>query len=262
MQRKLLPAIVGSYVALAALGACQASAATLETQTPTVAFQAIYGNPPTGGPIGLGLGRNFGFGANLLFQADTKANIGSDITTEFGGSITFIASDAYIGGTLMSNKTGTNIPLGLTIQFADFDNVNQLVGEKKEPIQKYADTNDRPWITDICSPQAKSCELDPQFLTTARSIEIEDVSFDFGGNLVAQGTIWGKWVNGTAKTPPCMVFELPANNTEPTLVVTQTAGGIYPAVGTVLRKISGEACLIIANNYYYPGNTPQVIISP
>jgi hypothetical protein len=258
MQRRYLPALVGAYMALAVLGVGQASAATLET-VPTVAFQAIYGNPPSGGPIGLGLGRNFGFGANLLFHIATKAKTGPEIITQFN-TVSFTANDAYVGGTLMSNGTGANNPLGLTIQFADFDNVFQTVEGAKEPVQKFSDTNDRPWITDICSPQAKLCELDPQFLNSERSVEIQDVAFDYGGRLVAQGTMWGKWVNGTKTTPPCIVFELPFKPTDPTLVVTQTAGSPYPPVGTPLKEIKGEICLVIANNYYYPGNTPEVII--
>jgi hypothetical protein len=259
MRKKTLLALICACTGFAVLGVGQASAATLITGV--TAFQAIYGNPPAATPAGFGLARNFGFGANMLFRANEVRGLGKNVKMTFK-NYNFTTGDLYIGATLMSNKTAEGTPLGATIQFADFQNVVQTVEGKKEPIQKFSDTNDRPWITTICAPGLSKCQVDPLFLGE-RSVKIEDVSINLGPGFVTQGTVWGRWENGTTKTPPCIVFELPpvAAAGDQTLIVTQTFGA-YPPVGTKLTEISGEMCLISANNYYYEGNAPEIRINP
>lgn len=258
MPKKMLLGLAGACMGLAALGVGQASAATLITGA--TAFQAIYGSPPAATPAGFGLARNFGFGANMLFRAST-GKVGENVRMGFKGFV-FTTGDLYIGATLMSNKTPEGTPLGATIQFADFQNVIQTFEGKKEPIQKFSDTNDRPWLTNICAPNLSKCQVDPLF-AGERSVKIESVSINLGPGFVTQGTVWGKWENGTSGTPPCIVFELPpvAAAADQTLIVTQTFGA-YPPVGTKLTELVGRACLISANNYYFEGSTPEIRINP
>lgn len=246
-------------VALAALTACavaalagQASAATLG-QPANLSFLAIYGNPPATSPVGSGLGRNFGFGENMLFQAGN--GVGAKLELELVGGAKAQATESFIGGTLMSNKTGKDNPLSFTVQFVDFQD-NRATNSLGELVltPSYADTSDRPWITEICSPEAGTkCKTDAQFAPTGEGgVEIENVSFNIGPGLVVQGTVWGKWENGKEKEgkreAPCIKLETPAANV-PTLAVTQTPGA--PAVGTLAKSVVGKACLVSANNDWY-----------
>jgi hypothetical protein len=238
--------------AFAAIPAVQASAATIEDEA--TAMLAIYGSPGTNGtalPVGGGLGRNFGFGKNMLFQACEACThvpaIGENLKITLNTQVTE-AKDSYIGGRLMSNKTGVNNPLSFKIEFADFqDNFSNGIATPS-----YADTSDRPWIAEICSPEAaaNACKVDGQFPGAAKgAVKIDDVSFMLntaGGPVVVQGPVWGTWVE---TKPPCIKLEKPVAG-NPTLVVTQTfAGG--PALGLAIEAISGKACLISANNNWY-----------
>jgi len=240
--------------AFAALTVGQASAANMKIVAKTPGFLAIYGNPGTNGetvPVGGGLGRNFGFGENMLFEANTTKEIGKNLKIELEGGTTAEAKESFLGGTLMSNKTGENNPLSFAIQFADFQ--NNLVSGAATP--SYTDTFDRPWIAEICAPAAaeKACKTDAQFAepATKGGVKIENVSFDLGGDII-QGTVWGKWANGK---PPCITLEKPPA-ASPTLVGTQPAA----IVGVKVAKVEGVACLISANNDYYEGHKEEIEI--
>jgi opacity protein-like surface antigen len=251
--------------AFAAIPAVQASAATMEDEG--TAMLAIYGNPGINGasvPVGGGLGRNFGFGKNMLFQACEGCThvpaIGKNLKIEINATVAE-AKDTYIGGRLMSNKTGANNPLSFKIEFVDFQ--DNFLGGVATP--SYADTSDRPWITEICSPAAvgEACKTDAQYTQGNKpgGVKIENVSFALvtaGGPIVVQGTVWGLWENSSeAGKPPCITLEKPAVATTPTLVVTQTfAGG--PAIGAAATKVEGKACLISANNDWYNVKTGEV----
>jgi hypothetical protein len=239
--------------AFAALGVAQASAATIEAGT--TALQAIYGNPGTNGanvPVGGGLGRNFGFGENMLFQACSGCTtaVGENLKIEVNTTIAE-ARDSFIGGRLMSNKTGANNPLSFKIEFVDFQD-SLLSGTLT---QSYADTSDRPWISEICSPAAaaNACKVDGQFAGAAKgAVKIDDVSFELstaGGPIVVQGAAWGTWEDGAAAKAPCIKLEKPAA-ANPTLVVTQTFPG-GPLLGAAVTKVEGKACLVSANNNWY-----------
>ena len=236
--------------AFAMLTVGQASAATLK-ENGGGAFLAIYGSPSlsevAGKAIGSGLGRNFGFGENLLFQACTKCTtpVGTNLNIELEGGVVAEAGDSNMEGTLTSNKTGANVPLGLTIQFVDLQK-STLAGVVTP---SYSDTNDRPWITEICAPASVTCKTDPLFTGPAGGVKIEDVSVDLGGTVV-QGTLWGIWENGTAVAPPCIKLEKPpaGAGANQNLIVTQSS---VVAVGTKVIKYSGKACLISANNNYW-----------
>jgi hypothetical protein len=248
-------------VLLAALAACafgtlavgSASAATIEDEA--TAMLAIYGSPGTNGagvPVGGGLGRNFGFGKNMLFQACEGCThvpaIGKNLKIELPGPEVWEVKDSHIGGRLMSNKTGANNPLSFKIEFADFQ--DSFVNGTATSL--YPDTSDRPWIAEICSPAAvgEACKTDAQYKQGNKpgGVKIENVTFLLSsvGVVVVQGTVWGLWKNGK---PPGIKLETPAAG-EPTLAVTQTfAGG--PALGTLVTKVEGEASLISANNDWY-----------
>jgi hypothetical protein len=244
--------------AFAAIPAVQASAATIEDEA--TAMLAIYGSPGTNGtalPVGGGLGRNFGFGKNMLFQACSGCTpaVGVNLDITLNGSVSE-AKDSYIGGRLMSNKSGVNNPLSFKIEFVDFQ--DNLTGGVATP--SYADTSDRPWIAEICSPAAEleKCKTDAQFTEPVKKggVKIEDVTFllvTAGGPVVVQGTVWGEWKNGK---PPCIKLALPAAG-NPTLVVTQTFTG-GPALGEKITGVSGEACLISANNDWYHVKTGEI----
>ncbi|MGA2452171.1 MAG: hypothetical protein ABSG93_01520 [Solirubrobacteraceae bacterium] len=236
--------------AFAALTVGQASAATLKETVSGTAFQAIYGSPAYSAtlPIGGGLGKNFGFGANMLFEADTFTKIGENLDIELEGKIKAEASESFIGGTLSSNKTGENLPLSFVVQFCDFQD-NTVSGTAT---QSYCDTNDRPWISEICAPGAEKCRVDPLFEVgaTKANVKIEDVSFDLGG-VVVQGTVWGEWINGKAKECPMIKLVLPPAKAgaDQNLIVTSPAAD----VGLKVVAVSGKACLISANNYWFSG---------
>jgi hypothetical protein len=249
-------------VAVCAIGAAfasQALGATIEEGTN--AMLAIYGSPPAAGPVGGGLGRNFGFGSNMLFEANTTSPRKAISITV--GTLTAKSEIAEIGGTVMSNKTGVNNPLSFSIQFADF----QKSTVTETATASFSDTSDRPWISEICPPIAttKECRVDPrgtekELGAPESSVKIEDVSVNLGPGFVVQGTVWGTFINGTTTTPACISLNLPPEKVPTqTLVITQTPGGAFPAVGVAINAISGEACLVSANNYYYPGNTTHAI---
>lgn len=256
--RSILLAVV-AVCAFAALTVASASGAVLRETTTKTAFQAIYGSPSfsTTQPIGGGLGRNFGFGENMLFCASTvqcKPSENLDIEIEKTSTEKAETAQTYIGGTLMSNKTGASNPLSFDIQFSDFQ--NNKVGT--EAIPSYSDTNDRPWISEICAPGAETCRVDPLFTVGATkvNVKIEDVSIDLGGTVV-QGTVWGTWENGK---PPCIKLALPPEKAgaNQNLIVTQSS--VFP-VGSKVTAVSGKACLISANNNYYTGKEPEIEIS-
>jgi hypothetical protein len=260
-MRGPIRSVVLAALAVCALGALtvgSASAATMEDEA--TAMLAIYGNPGTNGagvPVGGGLGRNFGFGKNMLFQACEGCThvpaTGKNLKIELPGPFVAEAKDSYIGGRLMSNKTGVNNPVSFKIEFADFQD-NSIVGVGAVP--SYADTSDRPWIAEICSPAAaaKACKVDAQFEGPCAAagltgcVKIDDVAFDLNG-VVVQGPVWGRWKNGAAGVCPTITLETPAAGT-PTLAVTQTSAG-GPAVGALAAKVEGEVCLISANNDWY-----------
>jgi len=269
-------------VLLAALAACafgaltvgSASAATMEKIVGTVHtdFLAIYGNPGTNGatvPVGGGLGRNFGFGENMLFRACATCSpvVGANLKVEFAGPVVAEAKDSFVGGRLMSNQTGSNNPLSFKIEFVDFQN-SAIAGVGAVP--SYADTSDRPWIAEICPPGTvgENCKTDAQFTqgNKAAGVKIEDAAFDLNiatGPVVVQGTVWGTWENGIAGRAPCITLEKPAAG-NPTLAVTQTSTG-GPAVGALATGVGGKACLISANNDWYNIKTgekeePEIII--
>ena len=255
-------------ILLAALAVCglvaavasQASAATLG-QPGNLAFLAIYGSPGANGtaastPVGGGLGRNFGFGENMVFNACTgcATPVGANLKFKLGGSITE-ANDTYIGGTLMSNKTGEGNALGFAMQFVDFG--DPTLGGVTDPW--YTDTSDRPWISDICGvsegTKTKECRIDPLFTEAEQAgntVKIEDVSLNMGPGVVLQGTLWGKWLNGKAKEAPCIELKLPSAKVkerapDETLSATQPVSDL----GASIEEISGKACLIGANNDWY-----------
>jgi hypothetical protein len=248
-----LIALAGLVCAFAGLSVGQASAATLqktvgETKT---AFLAIYGNPPATVPVGGGIGRNFGFGENMLFVASTTNKPGTNISIELG-TLKAESADAFLGGTLMSNKTGKNTALGFSIQFVDL--------QDNTPVAAFTDTADRPWIADICPELAttKECKVDPRGTEAAlgapeSSVKIENVSFDLGPGTVVQGTAWGKWENGAKEKPPCITLNLPPEKVkEETLYETQGE-----SVGTAIKAISGKACLTSSNNDWYAVGTAK-----
>jgi hypothetical protein len=231
--------------AFAALTVGSASAATLENGA--TALRAIYGFPPGSAtePIGGGLGRNFGFGENMLFRADKAAIATSENLHITLSGVVLEAGDTWIGGTLMSNTTGANNPLSFSIQFVDFQ--KNEAGGALTP--SFADTSDRPWITEICSTSV-TCKVDArQVGGVAQEVKIEDASFNVGPGIVVQGTVWGKWTDGTAAIPACIeIKKAPTAALEfDELVETQGA-----AVGAKPTVVGGKACLVSANNDYPP----------
>jgi hypothetical protein len=264
-------------ILIAALAACaftalagQASAAIMKS-TNNPAFLAIYGNPGasanslTNGspvPVGGGLGRNFGFGENMVFRSKTK---GANPSFTLDNGVVAESKDTYAAGTLMSNKTGKNNPLSFTVQFADFQN-SVIIGVGAVP--SFADTSDRPWITEICPTEANApeCQVDPQFKVSGtgegRNVKIEDVSIDLGPGTVVQGTAWGKWEDGAAKVPPCIKLENPpkAVGGSENLFVTQATAGLSK-VGEKTKTVQGKVCLVSANNDWYEGEEPEIKIT-
>jgi hypothetical protein len=247
-------------ILLAAAAACgmlmatvaQAAAATLEDTTAKSALLAVYGNPAANDeavPVGGGLGRNFGFGANLLFQANTSAKVGENLSFTVGGFV-LESKDTFLGATVLSNKTGeTEIekskhenPIGLAIQFVDFQNSTA----EKTAAPDYADTQTRPWLAAICG-SAATCRVDARKGGEgAHLVEVQDVSFDIGPGAVVQGTVWGTWENGTSLTPPCIKLKTPPTELKAdTLIETQGS-----SVGSEATAVSGKACLLSANNNY------------
>jgi hypothetical protein len=252
--RSILVAALASC-AVGALSVVSESAPAATIEDEATAMLAIYGSPGTNGtavPVGGGLGRNFGFGKNMLFQACAGCTVavGENFSITVG-AVVAEAKDAYLGGTLMANKTGTNNPLSFRIEFVDLQ--DDLLGGVATPV--YADTSDRPWISEICSPAAaaNACKVDAQFAGAAKgAVKIDDASFVLvtaSGPIVLQGPLWGTWENGAAGVPPGVKLEIPAAG-HPTLVVTQTfAGG--PALGAAIEAIKGKFLLISANNDWY-----------
>jgi hypothetical protein len=255
-------AICVSSIAACAFGllaAGQAFAATLESGT--TALLAIYGNPSVseeaGKPIGGGLAMNFGFGENMLFQADHAVNANETNVSITVGGLVSSASDSYVGATLMGNKTGENKPLDFVTQFVDFQ--ENKVGTVST--EAWSDTNDRAWIGWICAPAtaASTCRVDPNFTQGSVSpglVMIQDVSVQIGpasAGITVQGTAWGTWINGTSTVPACIELKLPpaAAAADQTLEVTKTTGA-FPAVGTKISAITGKLCLVSANNDYPP----------
>lgn len=104
--------------------------------------------------------------------------------------------------------------------------------------------------------------MDPRFEVGAGpNVKIEDVSIDLNG-VVLQGTVWAQWINGEKGKAPCIRLEKPPANATADQTLIDTQGGI---VGTPITAISGEACLISANNDWYTItstilNNPAIII--
>jgi hypothetical protein len=248
MSRRYLSAfaIAAALFVLVAVATGSASAATIG-QPANLAFQAIYGAPNFNGaePVGGGLARSFGFGENMLFEASTEMKIGKSIEVTYEEK-TGKAEETYLGGTLQSNKTGENHPLAIAFQFADFQ--DSSLGGSATP--HYADTYDRPWIATICAPKEEKCRVDPRFEVLSLSkgnVKIEDVSLEFGG-VVVQGTLWGQWINGEKGVPPCIKLESPPALAAADQTLFDTQGG---TVGNPVTGITGEFCLISANNDWY-----------
>jgi len=257
--------------ALAALTVGQASAA-LMGQPGNTPFEAIYGNPPAAGPLGGGLGMNFGFGENMLFEAKEgvtgEEKISISIPLIAGGNVVSAATDSFIGGTLMSNKTGVKTPLSFTVQFADFQN-NSVGGVTAPATAAYSDTSDRPWITEICPflPATNTCSTDPLFATPRGSVEISDVSVNIGPtgglkSVTVQGTVWGVWEDGAANTPPCIKLSAKPGGAaaDQTLITTKTGAESGIAVGKAIAEIKGKACLLSANNDWNTATKPAITI--
>jgi hypothetical protein len=250
MSRKIVISLCAA-LALFAFGTMtvgQASGANMVVIQPKESMLAIYGNPPKEGPVGWGLGRNFGFGQNMLFKAG--GGIGKPLFFKIG-ALESKACVSEIGGTLMSNNTGKNNPLSFGIEFADFQ-CNKLNTGALVPA--YADTQDQKWIAEICAPGALECRVEPlhnqKELEKEESVKVEHVAINVGPGLVLQGAVWGKWKNGAAGKPPCIELqskpkEAPADQT---LMVTQTNNPVEIPVGTVVTEVGGEACLLSANN--------------
>jgi len=244
--------------AFAAVTAGVASAAILG-QPANTPFLAIYGNPGSNGatlPVGGGLGRNFGFGENMLFES-TKAKF--EI-----GKVKAESKEAFVGSTLMSNKTGVNNPVSVTVQFADFQD-SEVIGVGLVPT--YADTSDRPWITEICPIETGTlCRVDPEIKpNNLGEVKIEDVSLNLGPGFVVQGTVWGTFKNGTETECASISLNLPPKeitekSPDETLWVTQTKEG-FPAVGEKLEAIEGKFCLISANNDWYTGHHTAITLN-
>lgn len=235
----------------------EASGANMLALQPKEPLLAIYGFPGANSiednerPVGQGLGRNFGFGQNMLFQAG--GGKGRPLSITIAEAFKTESCDSFIGGTLMSNRTGKGNPLSFGVEFADFQ-CNRAGEVKKEVLTAaYADTQDQKWIAEICSPEAAAKECKSNALIPATNEEkgqvtIEHVAIEIRPGLTVQGDVWGKWRSGK---PPCITLNLPpASVTEQTLVVTKS---VVPglAVGTKVSKVEGEACLISANNSWY-----------
>jgi hypothetical protein len=263
----------------------QASAAVLRETTSKTAFLAVYGNPGTNGtevPVGGGLGRNFGFGANLLFEACEKCttpvgkqNLSITLGTGEAAAVA-TANESFLGGTLLSNNTGKNNPLSFAIQFADFQDSEVTAAGKTEATQSFSDTFDRDWTMEACAPSPaealEKCHVDPRFTVKGggvpeSTVKIENVSFvlksTLVGTVVVQGTVWGKWLNPTKeKEAPCIALGLPTKEAgkDQTLFETQ------PTPGVEVSGVKGEVCLVSANNYWYKVNSttakePQLELS-
>jgi hypothetical protein len=248
MSRKIVISLCAalSVFAFGAMTIGSASGANLKITGAKEGFLAIYGSPPKEGPVGWGLGRNFGFGQNLLFKAGGGYAASKPLLIEIAAlGMTAKACDSWIGGTLLSNLTGANTPLSIDIQFADFQCSTNAGGV---PLPSYSDTSDRPWITEVCSPlaEAKKCKVDPLVSVESGEVKIEDVAFNLGPGLVVQGTVWGKWENGKEKEPPCIKLKAKPEGAgaDQNLLVTQPAA----LVGDAISKIEGRACLFSANN--------------
>lgn len=259
MSRKVLFSLCAALAVFAfgTMTVGQASGATLKIAGTNFkeGFLAVYGFPsqvnvPAGSeqterPIGGGLGRNFGFGQNLLFKAGGGYIGTKPLKIELEGTgVKSEACDSFIGGTLTSNHTGKNNPLSISIQFSDFQ-CNKVGGVKTSA---FSDTSDRPWITEVCSPEVgTTCKPDPSVPAAGNAeglVKIEDVSFELGPGTTVQGTVWGKWTQGAAKVPPCVeIKEPPTGGTG--LLVTKSASFL---VGTKAKIIEGKACLFSANN--------------
>ena len=270
-------------VILAALAVCafgaltvgQASAAVIGRPLNT-AFLAIYGNPGSNGtgavPVGGGLARNFGFGENMLFEATKGKTNQVALEIEFPAiKDIFRVEESFIGGTLMSNKTGIGNPVGLTVQFVDFQ--HNFAGEPTKEVLTpvYADTSDRPWLVNICplKEAGTECRIDPLISEAnelPRTVKIEDVSFDIGptaaaSGIVVQGTVWGRWENGKAGVPPCIELLNPATaaGANQGLNVTQPVA----LLGQKAPIVKGRVCLISANNDWYSSSIafePEITI--
>jgi hypothetical protein len=256
---------IGLYALLSAcslgtLTAGQAPGANLRI-TAGAGFLAIYGFPAaaneTERPVGQGLGRNFGFGQNMIFQAGSGKgeNLAIEIENAKKETIKTEACDSLIGGTLMSNRTGKDLPLSFTIHFADFQCNKAGLLTKEVLASVFADTQDRPWIAEICSP-AKETKCKPDNVTAAGAeglVKIENVTFTMGPGIVIQGTVWGKWENGAEKIAPCITLKLPpeAAVEKDTLYVTEEVLGFGITVGSKIKAIKGKACLLSANNTWY-----------
>ncbi len=241
---------------VSAFSVAQASASTLEDTTAKAALVAVYGNPGSNGaevPVGGGLGRNFGFGANLLFQACEKCTtvVGKNLSVTVGG-VALEAGDTFLGGTLLSNKTPATSPVSFGLTFVDF----QQSTANKEPAATFTDTWDRPWVGELCGKEA-TCKVDPRGGGAgAHLCKFENVSFNVGPGTVVQGTVWCKWVNGTAEKAPCIELTEPPLNEETkfdTLYETQGA-----VVGGKAEKVKGTACLVSAQNNYYTVNATEL----
>ena len=262
MRRKALTALCAALVVFAfgTMTVGHASGANMTVKGAAEGFLAVFGSPPTTGPVGGGIAREVGFGQNMLFQAST-GKIGANLSFTTPGGVTSESCDSFIGGSLVSNKTGENNPLSVSIQFADFQ-CNKVAGALTPAYASFQQYQQQ-WRTTICPKvEGATCKPDAIIAGGAKGlVKIENVAIDIGPGaggapgIVVQGTIWGESESGAAGKPPCIKLTEPskeASEKEPdqTLIVTQS-NSVAAKVGEKITTVKGQACLISANNNWY-----------
>ncbi len=242
--------VIGACLLLSVgVSAASASASKLEDTTAKAALLAVYGSPGSNGaevPVGGGLGRSVGLGANLLFEACEKCTTvsGKNLSITLGG-VALEWADVVLGVTLLSDKTSPTSPVSLGVEFVDF----QQGAIAKEPVPTYSDTWDRPWTGVVCGEEA-ICKVDVRKGGEAsRLCKLEDVGFNIGPGTVIQGTLWCKWINGAAEKAPCIELTEPPASAETKFdALYETRGS---SVGARVEQLKGVACVVSAQNNYY-----------
>jgi len=262
--------ILLAALAAAAFAALAGQAAAATMKTATNQFLAVYGSPPPTAPLGGGVGMNFGFGETMAFDASQLSGEPLLFTIAKGKEteLKLRPDETLIDGTLLSNKTGKNVPLSFGIQFVDFQKnkvTSKLLGVTEVAFPAYADTWDRPWITEICPKGTiAACRTEAQFTSFYEGeVHIEAASMLIGllpsSGMTVQGDLWGEWLDGS---PPCIRFQ-PTPLGSPGLFVSKSPGpgAGFPAVGERVDLEKGKACLVSANNDFHVGNTPEIKIA-
>jgi hypothetical protein len=239
----------------------QASGANMTIKGAAEGFLAVFGNPPKETPVGLGLARDIAFGQNLQFQASTALKVGENLSFTTPKGLTSESCDSLLGGSLVSNKTGTTNPLSISLQFADFqcNKVSGTLTPAYASFQQYR----QQWRVVVCAPKAK-CKPDAVIPATEEAlVKIENVAINIGpGALVLEGPVWGVWENGAEKTAPCIKLTEPpaeavAKEPDQTLIVTQTGGAGFGELGEKFAKIKGKVCLTSTNNEWFSQGTEK-----